>query len=82
MVTFDKPLIDPGVPLAAGNWLLHLQFSGTVPANSAEVAPPNQVALTFAETLAAQSIQYLAAPADVIGAPPNNLPVQAFTWPL
>lgn len=81
VVSFDKPIVNQ--PLSAANWFItHTRGDNTVP-DSAEVIGPQEVRLQF---VAAQSdyvnVQYLASPADVVGAPPNDLPVEAFTFPI
>jgi hypothetical protein len=77
LITFDKDLVDQA--LSAANWVLHLDPSGTLGAEEAEVIPPNQVALGFAVAAEGLSLEYLATPPDVVGAPPNNLAVVAFS---
>jgi hypothetical protein len=82
VITFDQALFDPGVPLSAANWVLHLDPSGTLGAESANVIVPNQVSLEFAVASEAVSLEYFASPPDVVGAPPDGLAVQAFVWEL
>lgn len=83
-ITFDKNLVVQ--PIAASNWVLHLDPSGTLAPVTAMVvgATPTEVELNFSLAAEALSIEYLGTPPDVVGAPPppGGLDVVAFIWPL
>ena len=86
-LTFDKPLVVQ--PLANVNWLLSLGKDGgggtIVPDDAMVVAGvPEVVELAFGAPVGgdAFSIEYFAAPPDVVGAPPNGASVAAFVLPL
>ncbi|MCI0363469.1 MAG: hypothetical protein L0219_06270 [Phycisphaerales bacterium] len=66
-ITFNKPLVNQ--PTALANWVLNLIPSGTDQPTVATVIVPNSVQLTFGSAVGgnALSIQYLAAPPDVVG---------------
>ena len=82
-LTFDFPLVDVG--LSTANWRV---ITASEPAGlepiAADFASPTVPRIAFESDLSAEAeaVTYAAAPAELIGEPPHDLPVPAFEFPL
>jgi hypothetical protein len=77
-VTFDTDILPVAFSLA--NW--RLTHSGGIANPSSASVSGAVITLQFVGLTGVSLIGYDPPPFDVVGAPPNGLAVEAFTWPL